>query len=91
MRFNRLKKIISCTFVCGFMFFHFMLFFGLNGQAYIDPSVITYLIQVISGIVVSLGAFFGVYGRKIKKAIGNKLGLSENSHKIVESDDIKIW
>ena len=67
------------------------MFFGLNGRAYIDPSVITYLIQIISGVVISLGAVFGVYGRRIKKAIVKQLGLNVNSHKEVESDDIEMW
>jgi len=81
-------RVFSCFAV---LFFGFMLLFGVNGQAYIDPSVITYLIQIISGVVISLGAFFGVYGRKIKKSIQKKLGLRENSKKEYESDDIKIW
>ncbi len=82
-----MKKVIRYTglFIC------FMMFFGLNGRAYIDPSVITYLIQIISGVIISLGAFFGVYGRRVKKMIVTKLGINENAKKEVESDDIKIW
>lgn len=89
-----MKKIVSTIRVIGcfaFSFCGFMLLFGLNGQAYIDPSVITYLIQIISGVVISLGAVFGVYGRRIKKAIAKQFGWNENSHKEVESDDIKMW
>lgn len=84
------RRAVKCSLV-AILFFNCMLMFGLNGRAYIDPSVITYLIQIISGIVISLGAFFGVYGRKIKKVIVKKLGLNEYKHKEVESDDIKIW
>lgn len=87
-------KIVTMAFRLGavaVLFFNLMLLFGLNGRAYIDPSVITYLIQIISGVVISLGAFFGVYGRKIKKMISKKLGISEYRNKEVESDDIKFW
>lgn len=89
-----MKKVIGAIRIIGcfaFFFGGFMMLFGLNGQAYIDPSVITYLIQIISGVVISLGAVFGVYGRRIKKAIAKQFGLNENSHKEVESDDIKMW
>lgn len=84
-------KVIRYAFAVGGAFVAGMFFCGLNGQAYIDPSVITYLIQIMSGVVISLGAFFGVYGRKLKKLVSKKLGINENAHKIVESDDIKIW
>lgn len=87
----KIKKIIFKIFACILLFFDFMLFFGINGQSYIDPSVITYLIQIVSGLVISLGAFFGVYGRKFKKALVKKLGVNEYGKKEVESDDIRMW
>lgn len=88
---KKVGKILAYVGAGTFTLFNFMLFFGLNGQAYIDPSVITYLIQIISGVIISLGAFFGVYGRKFKKMLSDKLGINENVHKEVESDEIKIW
>ena len=36
---------------------------------YIDPSVMTYTIQVVTGVVVTLGAGFGIIWRKIKKRV----------------------
>lgn len=57
---------------------------------YIDPSVMTYAIQAIAGIVIAVGAFLGIYFRKIKKKVSKKLGVDENRNKEVESDDIKI-
>ena len=59
-------------------------------HAYIDPSVMTYAIQAIAGIVIAIGAFVGIYFRKIKKNVTNKLGIDENKNKEVESDEIKI-
>ena len=48
---------------------------------YIDPSVMTYAIQAIAGIVIAVGAVFAVYFRKAKKKISNKLGIDENKIK----------
>ena len=81
-----MKKIL--TMVC--CLFAGMLLFGVNGQAYIDPSVTTYLIQVIAGVVIAVGAFIGLYFRKAKKKVSNALGIDENKNKEVESDEIEI-
>lgn len=67
-----------------------MLMFGLNANAYIDPSVMTYMIQVVAGIVVAVGAVVGIYFRKAKKKVSEKLGIDENKNKEVESDDILV-
>lgn len=61
-----------------------------SAMAYIDPSVMTYAIQAIAGIIIAVGAFIGIYFRKIKKNVQNKLGIDENKNKEVESDEIKI-
>ena len=61
-----------------------------SAMAYIDPSVMTYAIQAIAGIIIAIGAFVGIYFHKIKKNVQNKLGIDENKNKEVESDDIKI-
>lgn len=58
--------------------------------AYIDPSVMTYAIQAIAGVVIVLGAFIGIYFRKAKKKLSNKLGIDENKNKEVEDDEIII-
>lgn len=83
---NSMKTIVMAGFVgiCS------MLVFGMNANAYIDPSVMTYMIQVIAGIVVAAGAIAGVYFRKAKKKVNEKLGIDENKNKEVESDDILI-
>lgn len=57
---------------------------------YIDPSVMTYAIQAIAGIVIAVGAVFAVYFRKAKKKISNKLGIDENKNKEVEDDEIIV-
>lgn len=83
---NNLKMIAMAAFVgvCS------MLAFGLNANAYIDPSVMTYLIQVVAGIVVAVGAVAGIYFRKAKKKVSEKLGIDENKNKEVESDELVV-
>ena len=79
-----MKKTVLYTgaFICG------LLFFGANGQAYIDPSVMTYVIQAVAGVVIAVGAAIGIYWRKAKKKLNDKLGVDENKNKEKESDDI---
>ncbi len=67
-----------------------MLFFGINGSAYIDPSITTYLIQAIAGIVIAVGAAVGIYFRRAKKKINETLNIDENRNKEVESDEIIV-
>ena len=71
-----------------FLFVGAMLMFGINANAYIDPSVMTYMIQLVAGIVVAAGAVAGIYIRKAKKKVNEKLGIDENKNKEVESDEI---
>ena len=74
------------------MFFttSFIMFFSINASAYIDPSVMTYVIQAVAGIAIAIGAAVGVYFRKAKKKISKTLGIDENKNKEVESDDIIV-
>jgi len=58
--------------------------------AYVDPSVMTYIIQAVAGIAIAVGAGIGVHYRKAKRKVSDKLGIDENRNKEVESDDIEI-
>lgn len=62
----------------------------MNASAYLDPSVMTYTIQVVAGVVVAVGAVVGVYWRKAKKKVQNSLGMDENAKKTVEEDVIEL-
>ena len=57
---------------------------------YIDPSVMTYAIQAIAGVVIAVGATVGILWRKSKKKVSSKLGIDENKNKEVESDEIVV-
>ena len=61
----------------------------ISQPAYIDPSVMTYAVQAIAGVVIAVGAVVVVLWRRAKKKVADKLGLEEKSKKEVE-DDIQI-
>lgn len=67
-----------------------MIMFTNMVSGYLDPSVMTYAIQAIAGVVIAVGAVAGIYWRKAKKKVSDKLGIDENKNKEVEGDDIII-
>ena len=85
-----MKKVLGLVFSSLFFVIAYSFAFSLNVSAYIDPSVMTYAIQAGAGIVIAVGAGLGIYFRKMKKKINEKLGVDENRNKEVESDDITI-
>lgn len=64
--------------------------FSMNIGCYLDPSVMTYAIQVVAGVVVAAGAVIGIYWRKAKKRMQDKLGIDENAKKEVEADVVEV-
>ncbi len=85
-----MKEIVKKIGLVSYVGICAMLFFGVSGNAYIDPSVMTYVIQAVAGIVIALGAVVGIYFRRAKKKINDTLGIDENRNKEVESDEIII-
>lgn len=61
-----------------------------NASAYLDPSVMTYTVQVVAGVVVAVGAVIGVYWRKARKKVQDKMGLDENRKKEIEDDVVEF-
>ena len=57
-------------------------------QLYIDPSVMSYTIQIIAGAVITLGAVFAVVFRRVKKKAKNALNIEEK--KEIEEDIIDL-
>lgn len=84
-----MKKAVK-VFGAAYAAFAFVLLFGANANAYIDPSVMTYLIQAVAGVVIAVGAVIGIYWRRAKKKVNTALGIDENRNKEVESDDIVV-
>ncbi len=84
---QKIKKGLS---IMGVVFGCSMLMLGVNGEAYIDPSVMTYVIQAVAGVAIAVGAAVGIYFRRAKKKVQEKLNIDENRNKEVETDDIVI-
>lgn len=82
-----MKKKIMSMLGLAYFGFAFMLLFGVNAQAYIDPSVVTYIIQAVAGVVIALGAVFTVYRHKIVKFFRNqKKKQARKKHQSEEKD-----
>ncbi len=80
------EKIIAYAFfVSGFS-----VMLTQPAYAYLDPSVATYAVQVIAGVVVAVGAVVGIYWHKAKKKVADKLGIDENRNKEVEDDVVSL-
>lgn len=58
--------------------------------AYLDPSVMTYAIQAVAGVLIAVGAVVGIYWRRAKNKINEKLHIDENAKKEVEDDVIEL-
>ena len=54
--------------------------------AYIDPSVMSYTVHAIFGIIVALGVVFGVVWRRFKRGANKVLGRDENFGKKIDDD-----
>ena len=68
----------------------FSLILMVQAEAYLDPTVMTYTIQIVAGVVVAAGAVIGIWWRKAKKKVQDKLGIDENARKEVEDDIVEF-
>lgn len=83
---KRLKKALTmiCLSTCA------MILLASHTFAYVDPSVMTYTIQVVAGVVIAVGAVVGVVWRRMKRKVQDKLGIDENAKKEVEDDVVEF-
>ena len=65
-----------------------VLMFTVRAEAYIDPSVMTYVIQAVAGVIIAIGAAIAIYFRRAKKKLQDKLGIEETKEQ--ESDEIIV-
>lgn len=65
MKYKKLFKIIFSVSLASVVLTQ-------NCYAYIDPAATSYIIQIIAGIIVALGAVFGVMWSKIKRFFKKK-------------------
>lgn len=86
LRYLSMKKLSAIFTFC--MFFVLGIFgFSATASAYIDPSAMTYIVQVIVGIVVVGGAAFGFYFNKLKRALRKKKGDKQPENVPVVTDE----
>ena len=81
-----MKKLMAYLYfiVC------FSLILSTPAYAYLDPSVMTYTVQVVAGIAVAVGAVVGIYWRRAKRKVQEKLGIDENANKEVEEEIVEF-
>lgn len=64
-----MKKSIlkGCAWGLSSVYFFLCYFhlFTLNVHAYVDPSVVTYLVQAVAGVFIALGAVATIFRHKI--------------------------
>ena len=77
-----MKKLLPVTYFSACL----MLLLLRSANAYLDPSVMTYAIQAIAGVAIAVGAVVGIYWRRAKRKVQDKLGIDENAKKEVEGD-----
>lgn len=58
-----MKRILRFSYFFVFA----MMLFSTYAFAYLDPSTLTYAIQVIAGVFIAGGAAIGIYWHKIKR------------------------
>lgn len=82
-----MKKLFRYVFytVCIFLLYTRYI------QAYIDPSVMTYTIQAVAGMMIALGTFLGIYWRRLRRILQEKYHLDFQTNKEVEKDDFYLY
>ena len=56
---------------------------------YVDPSVMSYTVQAVAGVIIACSVVIGVIWRKVKKGTKKVLKIDENAGKEVE-DEIQV-
>lgn len=64
-----------------------MIMFMQTAFAYIDPSAMTFLIQIIAGVAITVGAAFGFYFRKIKRAVKKRKNKDSEDDEYEDEDE----
>lgn len=72
---KNLKKFLSFSY----FFVLSMLLFSVSALAYIDPSAMTYIIQIVAAGFIAAGAAFGFYFRKIKRFFNKRKNKDANA------------
>ena len=68
----------------------FSLLFYTPVHAYIDPSVMTYAIQAVAGLVIASGTFLGIFWRKMRRRLMGGKTVRESKYHQFESDALEF-
>ena len=80
--FEGFFKVVFVISVCAM--------FSISAAAYIDASMVTYGIQIGTGIVIAIGAAVGILIVKLKKKMKDKFNIDTDSKKEVEDEVVRI-
>lgn len=75
-----MKKLIKYLYYAAAL----AMLLTVSSAAYIDPSAMTYIIQIIAGVVIAAGAAFGFYWRRIKRFFAKN---KDNAYVVDDDDD----
>ena len=64
-----------------------MVMFVQTAFAYIDPSAMSFIIQIVAGVVIAAGAALGFYWRRLKRAVSKRKHKDEDEDEDDEEDD----
>lgn len=67
-----MKKLLKRSAIFMYFFVFATLMFSQTAFAYLDPATTSYLIQIIAGVFIAIGAVFGIFWKKIKLFFTNQ-------------------
>ncbi len=78
-----MKKVLSFLFffICA------TIMCTTYAMAYIDPSAMTYIIQIIAGVAIAAGAAFAYYWRRLKRAVTRNKKEEDDDYDEEDEDD----
>ena len=82
-----MKKINSIAAFAWFFILGTFLF-SVTASAYIDPSAMTYIVQIIVGIVIACSAAIALFFRKVKRKLRRE-AKPQDDHKEQEPVDFE--
>lgn len=81
-----MKKLAQFIYFFGFG----LMLFSVTALAYIDPSAMTYMIQLVAGVAIAAGAGASYYFRRIKRRFSKGRSSRANLTSYAEDDDDDI-
>ena len=78
-----MKKLLA--FIAFFLLARLMCM--VTAMAYIDPSAVTFIVQIVAGVVIAAGAALGFYWRRIKRALSKRKNKGEEEEEEDDEDE----